>query len=39
MSLAVLVGAAFNAAADGVWPALTDIDPDEEVHDADERPI
>ena len=39
MSLAVLVGAAFNAAADDVWPGLTGIDPDEEVHDSDTRPI
>ena len=30
MSLAVLVGAAFNAAADGIWPGLTGIDPKEE---------
>ena len=35
MSLAVLVGAAFNAAADHVWPGLTGIDPAAEVHDAD----
>jgi membrane protein len=38
MSLAVLVGAAFNAAADGVWPRLTGIDPHEEVRDTDTRP-
>jgi membrane protein len=38
MALAVLVGAAFNAAADGIWPGLTGIDPDEEVHDTDTRP-
>jgi membrane protein len=35
MSLAVLVGAAFNAAADGIWPGLTGIDPKEEVRDVD----
>ncbi|MGI3779582.1 MAG: YihY/virulence factor BrkB family protein [Janthinobacterium lividum] len=39
MALAVLVGAAFNAAADGVWPRLTGIDPREEVRDTDTRPI
>ena len=33
MSLAVLVGAAFNAAADAVWPGLTGIDPAEEDRD------
>ena len=38
LSLAVLVGAAFNAAADGIWPGLTGIDPDEEDRDADVRP-
>lgn len=38
MSLAVLVGAAFNAAADGIWPGLTGIDPAEEVRDPDTRP-
>jgi membrane protein len=38
MSLAVLVGAAFNAAADGIWPGLTGIDPSEEVHQPDTRP-
>ncbi|WP_344740733.1 YihY/virulence factor BrkB family protein [Microlunatus spumicola] len=35
MSLAVLVGAAFNAAADVLWPGLTGIDPAEEDHDVD----
>lgn len=35
MSLAVLVGAAFNAAADDVWPRLTGIDPRQEVRDPD----
>ena len=38
MSLAVLVGAAFNAAADDIWPRLTGIDPREEVRDTDTRP-
>ena len=35
MSLAVLVGAAFNAAADVLWPGLTGIDPAEEDHNTD----
>ena len=35
MSLAVLVGAAFNAAADTVWPGLSGIDPCEEDRDVD----
>ena len=39
MSLAVLAGAAFNSAADGVWPRLSGIDPEEEVRDVDTRPI
>jgi len=38
MSLAVLVGAAFNAAADGVWPRLSGIDHREEDHDVDRSP-
>ena len=38
MSLAVLVGAAFNAAADDVWPRLTGIDHAEEDRDPDVRP-
>lgn len=38
MALAVLVGAAFNAAADGIWPGLTGIDPAEEVHEPDLPP-
>jgi membrane protein len=38
VSLAVLVGAAFNAAADEVWPRLTGIDAKEEVRDVDARP-
>ena len=39
MSLAVLVGAAFNAAADDVWPRLTGIDHREQVRDTDTSPI
>lgn len=39
MALAVLVGAAFNAAADDVWPRLTGIDHREESRDVDSRPI
>ena len=35
MALAVLVGAAFNAAADGIWPGLTGIDPAEEDRNVD----
>ncbi len=38
MSLAVLVGAAFNAAVDDVWPRLSGIDHREEVRDVDTRP-
>jgi membrane protein len=38
MSLAVLVGAAFNAAADEIWPRLTGIDHRKEVRDTDTRP-
>lgn len=37
MSLAVLVGAAFNSAADVVWPGLTGIDP--AVEDRDVEPL
>jgi membrane protein len=38
MSLAVLVGAAFNSAADVVWPGLTGIDPALEDRDVDPAP-
>lgn len=38
MSLAVLVGAAFNAAADGIWPGLTGIDPADEDRDVEPTP-
>jgi len=38
MALAVLVGAAFNAAADEVWPRLTGIDHRQQVHMMDTSP-
>jgi membrane protein len=38
LSLAVLVGAAFNAAADGIWPRLTGIHRRGEVHTTDTSP-
>jgi membrane protein len=39
MSLAVLVGAAFNSAADLVWPGLTGIHPAEEDRDVGPVPL